>query len=112
MASPQWAMTQCGSSTAIWVNSFSASSYQKECRRATPRSKGFWTCGAQETGKVTVPSCAVVKSSWWWCSLSSSARAEIGESKKTRRRQMLVFMGPPLNEQFNLEFREGQIEGL
>jgi hypothetical protein len=33
-----------------------ASSYQKSCSNATPRSKGFCTLAAHETGKSTVPS--------------------------------------------------------
>src|SRR5271165_1413163 len=57
MAIHQWAIAHCGSSLAISRNSFSASSYQNECSRATPRAKGFCTAAVQETGKCTVPSC-------------------------------------------------------
>src|SRR5450631_1127425 len=79
MATPQWAMAQCGSSLAICRNSFSASSYQKECSRATPRAKGCCTDAEQETGKWTVPSCVSVRSSWWWWFLSSSSATAVNE---------------------------------
>ena len=51
MAIPHCAIAHRGSSFAISVNCFSASSYQKECINATARSNGFCTGGEQEIGK-------------------------------------------------------------
>src|SRR5271156_5105765 len=53
---PQYAMAQAGSCAAIRLNWRCASSYQKSCRRATPRLKGARTAAEQDTAKLTVPS--------------------------------------------------------
>ena len=70
MAIPQCAIAHLGSLSAIALNCCSASVYPKECKSATPRSKGTCDCVAHETGKCTCPSFSVLTaSSMWWCSI-------------------------------------------
>src|SRR6185436_18100565 len=54
-ATPQYAMPQLGSAWAMAAKAFADSRYQKECRSATARSKGFCMAGAHDTGKTTWP---------------------------------------------------------
>src|ERR1700722_14831107 len=82
MATPQCAIAQCVSSLEICTNSFSSSSYQNECSRATPRANGFCADAVQETGKWTVPSCVSVRSSGWGGSLSLSSSAKAANERK------------------------------
>src|SRR5688572_23792639 len=39
----------------IFANTFSASSYSKECSNAMPRSKSVWRLGLHDIGKATFP---------------------------------------------------------
>src|SRR5581483_3362693 len=88
IATPQWAIAQCLSCWATLLNAFSASSYQKECSRATPRVNVACADAEHDTGKFTLPRSSPPE--WWWPSWSSSASAltwrnNMGNSKAATR---------------------------
>src|SRR3954470_433554 len=56
MARPQCAMAHVGSAVATPRKAFSATSYAKECNKATARSKSCETFAAQDVANVTEPS--------------------------------------------------------
>ncbi len=52
---PQWAITHCGSAARTASNDLTAAENQKECSRATPRSKAPCTSALHDVGKCTAP---------------------------------------------------------
>src|SRR5258706_949730 len=80
-------MAQAGFVIVMAVNAFSASSYQKECRRATARSKSPWAAVAQETGKRTLPSFVSVPGPS--CAAAASGPASSRLSATSSRRAVM-----------------------
>src|SRR5881275_178732 len=81
MACPQLAIAHFGSFSATCLNCLSASSYQKECSSATPRSNGFCTLAEQEVGNETVPSFSVEMKCW----CLSSALSGMSDTRRTKQ---------------------------
>src|ERR687891_2695884 len=97
MATPHCAIAHEGLAAATSLKAFSASSYQNEWSNATARANGACTAGAQEVGKLTVPS---FSGRAWWCDWSfSSAAAPTAASAQARRAvgsdERAEYMRPP-----------------
>src|SRR5215472_18479154 len=83
IATPHQAMAQAGSASATPVKALTASSYQKECRIATARTKRCWAALLQEIGKCAVPSFSPAAGDG-----SSWAAEESGASSAAMRRRV------------------------
>src|SRR5438132_6642955 len=91
MAIPQYAMPHFGSDFATSANPFSASSYQKECKRATARLN---CCGdaLHDMAKLTRPSfspmsCRCCDMSW---ALNVSGQSSAAKDPATKNRLIFI----------------------